>query len=214
MSRDEGQRASKKQTPCWAERSMWDSIPGPSDHDLSRRQKLNWLSHPGTLCTCFFEIKLWYFWTTGKQRHFEVSSSSTASVVAWRMGWEIIIQFCHKQNLCKVARECNRLSQSQICAFDRALRDQPADLGLGIRWLVDKWPAQLDKAVLAFIITYHIELLSWPTSPSKVNPFSVLCCAYLCPGAGYNGCFVTVLSSVCPGTTLSLLAHPFYTLSP
>ena len=28
---------------------MWDSIPGPQDHDLSWRQMLNWLSHPGTL---------------------------------------------------------------------------------------------------------------------------------------------------------------------
>ena len=28
---------------------VWGSIPGPWDHDLSQRQKLNWLSHPGTL---------------------------------------------------------------------------------------------------------------------------------------------------------------------
>jgi len=27
---------------------MWDSIPGPWDHDLSRRQTLSRLSHPGT----------------------------------------------------------------------------------------------------------------------------------------------------------------------
>ena len=27
---------------------MWDSIPGPWDHDLSQRQMLNQLSHPGT----------------------------------------------------------------------------------------------------------------------------------------------------------------------
>ena len=27
---------------------MWGSIPGPWDRDLSQRQMLNWLSHPGT----------------------------------------------------------------------------------------------------------------------------------------------------------------------
>ena len=30
---------------------MWDSIPGPWDHDLSQRQTLNRLSHPGALQT-------------------------------------------------------------------------------------------------------------------------------------------------------------------
>ena len=29
--------------------NIWGSIPGPRDHDLSRRQTLNHLSHPGTL---------------------------------------------------------------------------------------------------------------------------------------------------------------------
>jgi len=27
---------------------MWGSIPGPQDHDLSKRQTLDRLSHPGT----------------------------------------------------------------------------------------------------------------------------------------------------------------------
>ena len=39
----------QKHTPCWARSLMWDSIPGPWDHDLSRRQMLNWLSHPSAL---------------------------------------------------------------------------------------------------------------------------------------------------------------------
>ena len=30
---------------------MWDSIPGRWDHDLSRRQLLNQLSHPGVPIT-------------------------------------------------------------------------------------------------------------------------------------------------------------------
>ena len=41
----EGQRKREKQNPCWAGSPMWDSIPGPWDHDLSWR--LTWLSHLG-----------------------------------------------------------------------------------------------------------------------------------------------------------------------
>ena len=40
------QRQREKQAPCGAESPIWDSIPGPQDHDLSRRQMLNHLSHP------------------------------------------------------------------------------------------------------------------------------------------------------------------------
>jgi len=47
--RVEGQR--EKQTPCWAGSPMWDSILGLQDHDLSRRQSLNQLSHPGARAT-------------------------------------------------------------------------------------------------------------------------------------------------------------------
>ena len=36
------------QTSCWARSLMGDSIPVPWDHDLSRRQMLKRLSHPGT----------------------------------------------------------------------------------------------------------------------------------------------------------------------
>lgn len=47
-SRQRGrQRERGKQAPCWAESPMRDSIPGPRDHDLSRRQLSNQLSHPG-----------------------------------------------------------------------------------------------------------------------------------------------------------------------
>ena len=41
----EGQR--EKQTPRWGGSPMRSLIPGPWDHDLSGRQMLNWLSHPG-----------------------------------------------------------------------------------------------------------------------------------------------------------------------
>ena len=37
----------EKQAPCGARSPMWDSISGRWDHDLSRRQLLNQLSHPG-----------------------------------------------------------------------------------------------------------------------------------------------------------------------
>ena len=43
MSSGEQQREKEKQTPHWAK----SLIPGPWDHDLSRRQLLNQLSHPG-----------------------------------------------------------------------------------------------------------------------------------------------------------------------
>ena len=42
--REEGR---KKQTLLWAGSLMWGLIPGPWDHDLSWRQMLNQLSHPG-----------------------------------------------------------------------------------------------------------------------------------------------------------------------
>ena len=43
----EWEREREKQTPCWAGSPMWGSIPDPWDHDLSQRQMLNHLSHPG-----------------------------------------------------------------------------------------------------------------------------------------------------------------------
>ena len=43
----EGQR--EKQVLYGAGSWMWGSIPGPWDHDLSQRQMLRQLSHPGTL---------------------------------------------------------------------------------------------------------------------------------------------------------------------
>ena len=47
----EGQR--KKQTLRWAGSLMWDSIPGPWDHDLNWRQMLNRLSYPDTPACLF-----------------------------------------------------------------------------------------------------------------------------------------------------------------
>ena len=48
-SRGKRQREREKQTPLRAGSLTWGSILGPWDHDLSRRQMLNRLSHPGTL---------------------------------------------------------------------------------------------------------------------------------------------------------------------
>ena len=45
-SRQRGKQK-RKQAPCRAESPMWGSILGPWDHDLSRMQRLNPLSHPG-----------------------------------------------------------------------------------------------------------------------------------------------------------------------
>ena len=44
----EAGRERRKQAPHWAESLMWTSISGHWDHDLSPRQRLNPLSHPGT----------------------------------------------------------------------------------------------------------------------------------------------------------------------
>ena len=41
------QREREKQAPPWAESSRRGSTPGSWDHDLSKRQTPNWLSHPG-----------------------------------------------------------------------------------------------------------------------------------------------------------------------
>ena len=49
-----GQREKKKWAPRWAGSPTWGLIPGPRDHDLSWRQKLNRLSHPGPLESYFF----------------------------------------------------------------------------------------------------------------------------------------------------------------
>ena len=47
------QREREKQAPRWAESPIWGSILGSWDHDLSQRQTLNQLSHPGTLIMQF-----------------------------------------------------------------------------------------------------------------------------------------------------------------
>jgi len=44
---ERGECQREKQTPQWARSPIWGSIPGLRDHDLSRRQTSNWLSHPG-----------------------------------------------------------------------------------------------------------------------------------------------------------------------
>jgi len=43
----QGEWEREKQASCRAGSPMWDLIPGPWDHDLSRRQTLDPLSHPG-----------------------------------------------------------------------------------------------------------------------------------------------------------------------
>ena len=47
LEQGEGQREREKQTPHWAGSPMCGLIPGPQDHDLTWRQQVNQLSHPG-----------------------------------------------------------------------------------------------------------------------------------------------------------------------
>ena len=50
---------------------MRGSIPGPWDHVLSWRQKLNWLSHPGTPSMNIFKEKLsrWFWYIAETKNH-------------------------------------------------------------------------------------------------------------------------------------------------
>ena len=55
-SRSGKQMEREKQTPHWAGSSMWNSIPGPWDPNLSGRQMLNQLSHPGAQRNAIFKL--------------------------------------------------------------------------------------------------------------------------------------------------------------
>ena len=48
--REKGRDVGRGRSTLQAGSPMWDSIPGPQDHDLSRRQMLNQLSLPGAAC--------------------------------------------------------------------------------------------------------------------------------------------------------------------
>ena len=56
----------EKQAVCWAGSLTQGSIPGPWDHDLSQRQMLNQLSHPGA--PSVNSLSLREFLTTSKGR--------------------------------------------------------------------------------------------------------------------------------------------------
>ena len=51
------QRVKEKQALRRVEKPTWDLILGSWDHDLSLRQMLNQLSHPGTRAGGFYEKK-------------------------------------------------------------------------------------------------------------------------------------------------------------
>ena len=48
------QREREQESPHWAWRPVWGSIPRPQDHDLSQRQRFNQLSYPCTLYNVFY----------------------------------------------------------------------------------------------------------------------------------------------------------------
>ena len=49
----------------WARSLMWGLIPGPWAHDLSWRQTLNWLSHPGApeINTVNILVNIWHYFS-------------------------------------------------------------------------------------------------------------------------------------------------------
>ena len=46
--RGKGQGRKRSRLPAKQGGLTWGSIPGPQDHDLTHRQTLKWLRHPGT----------------------------------------------------------------------------------------------------------------------------------------------------------------------
>lgn len=57
----------------------WDSIPGPQDHDPSRRQIPNRLSHPAPLCPLFLSIIICAYSLTGQFSETYVLKESSPS---------------------------------------------------------------------------------------------------------------------------------------
>ena len=51
----EGQKEREKPSPRWTGRPIRGSTPGSWDHDLSWRQTLYWLSHPGAPTWCMLD---------------------------------------------------------------------------------------------------------------------------------------------------------------
>ena len=62
--RDRERRRGRSRLPTWS--PMWDSIPGPWDHNLSQRQMLNHCATqvPPTPCCSFFNSTFWVLWIT------------------------------------------------------------------------------------------------------------------------------------------------------
>ena len=77
MSSEEEQR--EKQIPRWAKSPVQGSIPGPWDHDLTWRQMLNWLSHPGThkivILRVLFLLLMWMIQSNSVNHTYPKSSS-------------------------------------------------------------------------------------------------------------------------------------------
>ena len=55
----EGAKGEGEADSLLSKEPSWGSILGPWDHDLSQKQTLNWLSHPGALQMAFLE-KIFY----------------------------------------------------------------------------------------------------------------------------------------------------------
>jgi len=74
----------EKQAPRWARSLMWGWIPGPWDHDSSRRQMPNRLSHPGTPWVTIFTIT-WF----GLKLHIKMNVGKNLMflwiLVSWNM---------------------------------------------------------------------------------------------------------------------------------
>jgi len=58
---------------------MWGSVPGPGDHDLSRRQMLNHLSHPGILGEKKKKLQAGKWKSNQQVKFFNCSGSSAVS---------------------------------------------------------------------------------------------------------------------------------------
>ena len=101
----EEKRKSEKQDPHWAGSLTWGSNPGPWDRDLSQRQTLNWLNHPGTPV-------LWLL-----RSNFVIPATQNWS--SWYLGYTIIgesIPFssCSKSYTYEICHYSHRIASMKI----------------------------------------------------------------------------------------------------
>ena len=101
----EGERENLTQAPHWAGSPMWDSIPGPWDHDLSRRQVLNHLNHPGAPQENIIKTGTNQIWPSGQSLLTLALNRPVKYLVnLWCSPWPLFKKSSPQYTWCRVAR--------------------------------------------------------------------------------------------------------------